>query len=141
MMKVSLRVAGAVCVVALLVASDGCRRHRKSKSAPNTTQYAENVQKLVEKKVIPKEMLDAKEMPSLRWPDFSDYQAIVATFYDDRNYEIAWTRDGVPTASAKGFIQAFHDAAAKGLIPEDYDDSRWAERVQRLKDKIGRAHV
>jgi L,D-transpeptidase YcbB len=135
MMKVSLRVAGAVCVAALLVASDGCRRHRKTKSAPNTTQYAENVQKLVEKKVIPKEMLDAKEMSSLRWPDFSDYQSIVATFYDDRNYEIAWTRDGAPTAAAKGFMQAFHDAAAKGLIPEDYDDSRWAARVQKLSDQ------
>ncbi|RSL16870.1 murein L,D-transpeptidase YcbB/YkuD [Edaphobacter aggregans] len=135
MMKVSLRVVGAVCFLALLVSVDGCRRHRKTKSAPNTTQYAENVQKLVEKKVIPKEMLDAKEMPSLRWPDFSDYQTIVATFYDDRNYEIAWTRDGAPTASAKGFIQAFHDAAAKGLIPEDYDDSRWAARVQKLSDQ------
>lgn len=135
MMKISLRVVGAVCFLALLVSVDGCRRHRKTKSAPNTTQYAENVQKLVEKKVIPKEMLDAKEMPSLRWPDFSDYQTIVATFYDDRNYEIAWTRDGAPTASAKGFIQAFHDAAAKGLIPEDYDDSRWAARVQKLSDQ------
>ncbi len=134
MMKVSVRVAGAVCVLALLVTVDGCRRHRKSKSAPNTTQYAENVQKLVEKKVIPKEMLDAKEMRTLRWPDFSDYQTIVATFYDDRNYEIAWTRDGEPTAAAKGFMQAFHEAAAKGLIPEDYDDSRWADRVKRLKD-------
>ena len=86
------------------------------------------MQKVVATKQLPKEMLDVKEMPSLRWPDFSDYQTIVATFYDDRNYEIAWTRDGAPTAAAKGFMQAFHDAGAKGLIPEDYDDSRWADR-------------
>jgi len=73
----------------LLVTADGCRRHRKTKSAPNTTEYADNLQKLVAKKLIPKEMLDAKENANLRWPNFSDYQPIVAKFYDDRNYEIA----------------------------------------------------
>jgi murein L,D-transpeptidase YcbB/YkuD len=80
-------------------------------------------------------MLDAKENANLRWPNFSDYQPIVAKFYDDRNYEIAWTRDGAPTASANGFIKAFEDAGAKGLIPEDYDAPRWAGRVQKLGDK------
>src|SRR4030081_174569 len=132
MMRVSLRTVAAVCVMTLLVTADGCRRHRKTKSAPNTTEYADNLQKLVAKKLIPKEMLDAKENANLRWPNFSDYQPIVAKFYDDRNYEIAWTRDGAPTASATGFIKAFQDAGAKGLIPEDYDAPRWAERVQKL---------
>jgi murein L,D-transpeptidase YcbB/YkuD len=120
-------------MVLLLVG--GCRSHRKTKSAPNTDAYAGNLQKLVAKPQLPKELLDAKELPSLRWPDFSDYQPIVAKFYDDRNYEIAWTRDGAPTVAAKAFIQAFQDAGAKGLIPEDYDASRWQARVQRLSDK------
>ncbi|HEY6414127.1 MAG TPA: L,D-transpeptidase family protein [Edaphobacter sp.] len=135
MMKVSLRTVAAVCVLTLLVTADGCRRHRKSKSAPNTTKYAENVQKIVEKRVLPKEMLDATENPYLRWPDFSDYQPIVTQFYDDRNYEVAWTRDDAPTASAIAFIKAFQDAGEKGLIPEDYDAPRWAARVQKLNDK------
>jgi murein L,D-transpeptidase YcbB/YkuD len=132
MMKVSLRTVAAVCALTLLVTADGCRRHRKSKSAPNTTKYAENVQKIVETRVLPKEMLGATENPNLRWPDFSDYQPIVAQFYDDRNYEVAWTRDDAPTASALAFIKAFQDAGAKGLIPEDYDASRWAARLQKL---------
>jgi L,D-transpeptidase YcbB len=135
MMKVSLRTVGAVCALALLVTADGCRRHRKSKSAPNTTKYAENLQKIVEKRVLPKEMLDATQNPNLRWPDFSDYQPIVAQFYDDRNYEVAWTRDDAPTASALAFIKAFQGADEKGLIPEDYDASRWAARLQKLNDK------
>jgi L,D-transpeptidase YcbB len=135
MMKISLRTVTAVCVFTLLVTADGCRRHRKSKSAPNTTKYAENVQKIVEKRVLPKEMLDATENPNLRWPDFSDYQPIIAQFYDDRNYEVAWTRGDAPTASATAFIKAFQDAGEKGLIPEDYDASRWAARVQKLNDK------
>ncbi len=132
MMKVSLRTVAAVCVLTLLVTADGCRRHRKSKSAPNTTKYAENVQKIVEKRVLPKEMLDSTENPNLRWPDFSDYQPIVTQFYDDRNYEVAWTRDDAPTGSATAFIKAFQDAGAKGLIPEDYDAPRWAARIQKL---------
>ncbi len=132
MMKVSLRTVAAVCVLTLLVTADGCRRHRKSKSAPNTTKYAENVQKIVEKRVLPKEMLDATENPNLRWPDFSDYQPIVTQFYDDRNYEVAWTRDDAPTVSTLAFIKAFQSASEKGLIPEDYDASRWAARLQKL---------
>jgi L,D-transpeptidase YcbB len=134
MMRVSFRTVAAVCALTLLVTADGCRRHRKSKSAPNTTKYAENVQKIVEKRMLPKEMLDATANPNLRWPDFSDYQPIVAQFYDDRNYEVAWTRDDVPTASAIAFIKMFEDAGAKGLIPEDYDASRWAARVQKLNN-------
>ena len=32
-------------------------------------------------------------------------------------------------------MQQFSNAAEKGLIPEDYDASRWAERVKALNDK------
>jgi murein L,D-transpeptidase YcbB/YkuD len=134
MMKFSPRTVAAMCALALLITADGCRRHRKSKSAPNTTKYAENLQKIVEKRVLPKELLDAKENPSLRWPDFSDYQPIVTQFYDDRNYEVAWTRDDAPTPSALAFIKTFQSADEKGLIPEDYDASRWAARLQKLNN-------
>jgi murein L,D-transpeptidase YcbB/YkuD len=90
---------------------------------------------LVEKKALPPERVDTTKVPNLRWPNFSDYESYVATFYDDRNYEVAWTRDGAPTATATAFIQQFQDAAAKGLIPEDYDAPRWADRVKALNDK------
>jgi murein L,D-transpeptidase YcbB/YkuD len=119
----------------VLLLVSGCHRHRKSKSQPNTTAYADKLHEMVEKKALPPEKVDTTKVPNLRWPNFSDYETIVATFYDDRNYEVAWTRDGAPTASAKGFIQAFQDAASKGLIPEDYDAPRWADRVQALNSK------
>jgi len=139
MMKVSLRTVGVSCVLAALLFTGGCRRHRKTKSAPNTTEYADKLQDLVAKKALPKEKVDTAKVPNLRWPDFSDYQAIVTQFYNDRNFEVAWTRDGAPTASASAFIQAFRDAGTKGLIPEDYDASRWQERVDQLKGKSGDA--
>jgi L,D-transpeptidase YcbB len=135
MMKVSLRSGCTASALIVLLLLSGCHRHRKSKSQPNTTAYADKLHEMVEKKVLPPEKVDTTKVPNLRWPNFSDYESIVATFYDDRNYEVAWTRDGAPTTSAKGFIQAFQDAASKGLIPEDYDAPRWADRVQALNSK------
>jgi murein L,D-transpeptidase YcbB/YkuD len=125
MMRVSLRKTGAVCALTVLLVVGGCRRHRKSTSAENTTDYAGNLQALVA----------TKKLPSLRWPNFSDYEKAVTTFYDDRNYELAWTRNGKPTATALAFIEQFKDAGAKGLNPEDYDASLWAVREQKLAGK------
>ena len=119
------KVAFGAAVLALLMLADGCHRHRKTISQPNTTDYADNIQVVIQ----------SKTLPILRWPDYSDYQPLVATFYDDRNDEVAWTRDGKPTKQALAFVQAFNDAAAKGLNPEDYDATRWPARVQKLAGK------
>jgi L,D-transpeptidase YcbB len=129
MKRVSLRTIGATCALALLLVSVGCKKHRKTKSAENTTDYAGNLQTLVA----------TKQLPSLRWPNFSDYQGYVTQFYDDRNFEVAWTRDGKPTEPALAFIKLFQDAGAKGLIPEDYDASLWVGREGRLQGKTADA--
>ena len=72
----------------------------------------------------------------MHWPDFADYQPPVQTFYDDRNYEVAWVDDnGQPSQQAKAFIQAFQESAQKGLNPADYDADLWAGRVQKLAGK------
>jgi L,D-transpeptidase YcbB len=139
MMKAPLRSACTACALTVLLLLSGCHRHRKSKSAPNTDAYSDNLHHIVEKKALPPEKVDTSKSPNLRWPDFSDYEPIVSTFYDDRNYEVAWTRDGVPTPTATAFIQQFQNAEAKGLIPEDYDAPRWADRVKALNDKSGDA--
>jgi L,D-transpeptidase YcbB len=134
-MKTPLRAACIACAFTVLLLMSGCHRHRKSKSAPNTDAYSSNLHELVQKKALPPEKVDTSKVPNLRWPNFSDYESYVQTFYDDRNYEVAWTRDGVPTATATAFIQQFQDAATKGLIPDDYDAPRWADRVKALHDK------
>src|SRR5271170_6163825 len=135
MMKVPLRSACTACALTVLLLVSGCHRHRKSKSAPNTDAYSDNLHQLIEKKALPPEKVDTSKVPNLRWPDFSDYETIIKTFYDDRNYEVAWTRDGLPTPTATAFIEQFQNAAAKGLIPEDYDAPRWTARVQELNSK------
>jgi murein L,D-transpeptidase YcbB/YkuD len=118
----TLRLVAVSSLILLAVSLGGCHRRRKTTSAPNTTDYADNIHAVVAK----------PQLPILRWPDYSDYQQIVATFYDDRNYEIAWLRDLKPTAQTTAFIHAFQDAGAKGLNPDDYDAWRWPARVAQI---------
>ena len=131
----SARTAALLTLAALtLLPLTGCRggvrglmarfHHRKSKSKPNTTDYASNVQDAVSQ----------ARLAVLKNPDFSQYQQQVQGFYDDRNYELAWTRDGSPTPAAVALITLFNNAAEKGLRPEDYDASLWSQRQQALAD-------
>ncbi len=115
------RTAIAILILVALFAVE-CHRHRKTTSAPNSADYASNIRRLVAQ----------KQLPTLRWPDYSDYQAAVTTFYDDRDYELAWLRDLKPTPEATAFIQAFQGAGAKGLNPDDYDAWRWPGRVAQI---------
>ena len=103
--------------------------HRKSVSKDNTTDYASNLQNIA----------GQPQLQSLKWPDISEIQPQVQKFYDDRDWELAWTRDGKPTDQATRLIQFFGDAAKKGLQPEDYDSSRWAERTAGL-DRLRTSH-
>jgi murein L,D-transpeptidase YcbB/YkuD len=122
MLKLSTRSIGALCVLTLLVPVNGCRRHRKTTSAPNTSDYSDEI----------KPFTESTRIGFLRWPDITDYQPLVKTFYDDRNYEIAWSRSGNPTPAAMGFMRAFAQAELHGLRPEDYDTSRWEDRIRAL---------
>jgi murein L,D-transpeptidase YcbB/YkuD len=124
------RIRPVVATLLLLaLAAAGCHRHRKTTSAPNTTDYADNIRTVVA----------SPQLSILRWPNYKDYQSAATTFYDDRNYELAWLRDLKPTPQAEDFIHGFQDAGAKGLNPEDYDASRWPARVARIA-QIAAAH-
>jgi L,D-transpeptidase YcbB len=116
-------------LVILTLLAAGCHRHRKTTSAPNTTDYADNLRTVVAK----------PQLSILHWPNYSDYQPAVTTFYDDRNYEIAWLRDLKPTSEATAFIRDFQDAGAKGLNSDDYDAWMWPSRTQQIA-KIAAAH-
>jgi len=106
------------------------RRHpRKATSPSNTTDYAGNVERLA----------GSSSLSSMRWPNYADDQAMVQKFYDDRDDELAWTRDGKPTEAVRALLQMFRDAAQKGLNPEDYDvdaagGGRWTARLKRLDE-------
>jgi murein L,D-transpeptidase YcbB/YkuD len=75
----------------------------------------------------------AGQLPELRWPDFSDYREHVRNFYQPADYTPAWIRDGQPTAQALAIIEILKQADSRGLDAEDYDGSRWADRLSRLQ--------
>jgi murein L,D-transpeptidase YcbB/YkuD len=127
-----------VIISCALLSMSGCKggikglmarfHHRKAKSPPNTTDYAGDVDRLV----------NSPQLSVLRWANYADDQPAVQKFYDDRDDELAWTRDGRPTETTMELLQLFRDAAKKGLNPEDYDAGsggagRWAERLQKLQ--------
>ncbi|MDE1154365.1 MAG: L,D-transpeptidase family protein [Acidobacteriaceae bacterium] len=122
----------------ILAPMEGCKsgrrtiyswfHHRKAKSKSNSSEYADNVAQLVQ----------SPKLAILKWADYSDYQQQVQTFYDQRNYELAWTRDGKPTATTTALIEVFTHADQKGLLPEDYDASRWSQRLARLHQILER---
>ena len=66
MMKVSVRSICTASALTVLVLVGGCHRHRKSKSEPNTTAYADKLHEMVEKKVLPPEKVDTTKVPNLR---------------------------------------------------------------------------
>jgi L,D-transpeptidase YcbB len=72
-------------------------------------------------------------LEDLRWPDFSDYRLHVTNFYRPAGYKLAWIRDGEATTQALELIKILQDADKKGLVAEDYDASRWADRRASLK--------
>ena len=129
----------ALLLLASLLPLNGCRggvkalwakfHHRRAKSKENTTDYADTLSSLA----------GEGKLQILRWANYSEFQPQVQQFYDGRNYELAWTRNGLPTESAKALIEVFANAAQKGLVPADYDGDRWLQRVQRL-DQISKTH-
>jgi murein L,D-transpeptidase YcbB/YkuD len=80
-----------------------------------------------------REIAAAGRLSDLRWPDFSDYRSHVANFYDAAGYAPAWLRNHEPTQQAQTVIDVLKQADSKGLNAEDYDGSRWADRLSRLR--------
>ena len=77
-------------------------------------------------------LVESGRLASLQWPDFADFRTRVRSFYEAAGYSNAWTRGGQATEQALAAIGALEEADAKGLNAEDYDGSRWADRLARL---------
>jgi murein L,D-transpeptidase YcbB/YkuD len=71
-------------------------------------------------------------LADLRWPDFPDYRDDVQAFYDAGGYQLAWTKGGQPTSQARTVIDTLRRADDRGLNAEDYDASRWEQRLSQL---------
>jgi len=78
-------------------------------------------------------IIQAGNLSDLRWPDFSDYGKLMTEFYQSYGYSLPWVRGMEPSAQARQVIAILKNADQEGLFAEDYDGSRWGDRVARLK--------
>jgi L,D-transpeptidase YcbB len=75
----------------------------------------------------------AAELSALRWSWFRRYQAPTKKFYLAYGEALPWIGEqGRPSPQALSTIQLLKDAENKGLRPEDYDSTRWDDRLTRL---------
>jgi murein L,D-transpeptidase YcbB/YkuD len=110
----------SICVLVLLAATVGVDSNARADAASEASATL-------------REIAAAGRLSDLRWPDFSDYRSHVANFYDAAGYAPAWLRNHEPTQQAQTVIDVLKQADSKGLNAEDYDGSRWADRLARLR--------
>lgn len=75
---------------------------------------------------------DSARLPDLRWPDFTPYKTAFNRFYESNGYSLSWIYNGHVTPQGLAVIAVLKNANSRGLEPEDYDSSRWADRLSRL---------
>ena len=80
-----------------------------------------------------RQIVESGRLDDLRWPDFSDYRVHLREFYQPA-YDLVWIRDGQPTPQALATIEILQQADQQGLNAEDYDGSRWKQRLTQLHD-------
>jgi murein L,D-transpeptidase YcbB/YkuD len=84
-------------------------------------------------------MIQTPMLPELRWPNFSDYDKHVEKFYESYGYSLPWVSNMQPTPQAQQVIAVLLKAEDKGLSADDYDGSRWADRLAKFKSQPSEA--
>ena len=111
----------------------GSARRARAQSETSAKSAAPPQQLSPEGQASLRAIIQAKNLPDLRWPDFSDYDKHVQKFYDSYAYSLPWVRGMEPTAQAREAIAVLLKAEQKGLSAEDYDGPRWSDRLGKLK--------
>lgn len=78
-----------------------------------------------------REIITSGRLTDLRWPDFSDYRGHLLSLYEPTSFSLLWIHQDRPTPQALAIIEVLQQADRNGLDPEDYDGSRWKERLTR----------
>jgi murein L,D-transpeptidase YcbB/YkuD len=80
-------------------------------------------------------IVDSGRNANLRWPDFAAYKTEVAKLYETSGYSLLWVQNWRVRPQGLAVIGLLQNAGAKGLDPEDYDGSRWQDRLVKLGQK------
>ena len=122
-----------VAVVVCIFLSGGTSRPGPKSSAAAGRTRASSPQKLGDVSARLRAIIASGRLEDLRWPNFTDYRKQLESFYRPSGYTLAWLQKGEPTAQAAEMIQVLQDADSEGLRAEDYDGSRWTDRLTRLR--------
>ena len=120
----TLRFALSVAIVALLCGGAvGSARHFQSQS--NSASTATPPQQISpEGRASLQAIIQAGNLPELRWPNFSDYTKHLQKFYNSYGYSLPWVRGMEPSPQARQLIALLLQAEQKGLTPDGYDGPR-----------------
>jgi L,D-transpeptidase YcbB len=128
--------ASVLVLVAIFLLWDygaGAARRALAQSESTAKRIAPPQQLSVDGQTSLRSIIQAGNLPELRWPDFSDYAKHMQKFYDSYGYALPWIRGMQPTEQAQQVISMLMNAAQKGLTAEDYDGPRWGDRLAKLK--------
>ena len=117
-----------VFVLAFCLASSGCTSQTTS---PQQPQGSSNVD-LAAVSTRLHEIAGSGTLSDLHWPNFTDYRLHFQHIYEAANFAPVWISNGKPTPQALAVIQALEASKQKGLNPDDYDASRWTDRLHGL---------
>ena len=121
--------------ILLLIASTPLNGHAfaQARTTPAaTSKKASSTQKPAGAPARLSAIVASGRLDDLRWPNFSDYRLHLTNFYRPSGYKLAWIRDDQPTPQALELIRILQDADREGLQAEDYDASRWDDRLASL---------
>lgn len=119
----------SILIVSLCLAGNGC----KSQTASPTQQAGNSNVDLTAVSSRLHEIAAAGNLADLHWPNFTDYRLHFQHIYEASNFAPVWLNNGKPTPQALAVIQALEASQQKGLNPDDYDASRWPDRLHSLE--------
>jgi len=125
----------APLVLVVLFCGPGCSSARSTETQPATPNTAGvSVLELSSAgQVWLGDVISRGSFSDLRWPDFSDCSKNVKKFYEFNGDSLWWVKGMEPTEQARQVIALLLKADQKGLSAEDYDGSRWNDRLEKLK--------
>jgi L,D-transpeptidase YcbB len=128
-----LRLALSVAIFALLCggAAGSTRRFQSQSNSASTAIPPQQISP--EGRASLQAIIQAGNLPDLRWANFSDYREHLQKFYDSYGYSLPWVRGMEPSPQAQKIIALFLQAEQKGLNADDYDGPRWNARLALLK--------
>ena len=103
------------------------------KVTPEKTAQSRVPAKLRRTKAVLRAVVADGRLDDLQWPNFSEYRAQVEDLYRRSRFSLVWVHAGSPTPQAEQMIAILQQADSAGLRSEDYDASRWPQRIVRLQ--------